>query len=63
MNSRRRLNSHVIRRNSFSLSVVYIDVKLTQRLRAISTLDIYFARFVAAAAAIIQVWAHGARHY
>jgi hypothetical protein len=45
------------------LSVVYIDVKLADRLRAISTLDIYFARLVAASAAIIQVWDHGTRLY
>jgi hypothetical protein len=38
-------------------------VKLSDRLRTISTLDIYFARLVAAAAAIIQVWDHGARLY
>ena len=36
-------------------------MKLTDSLRALSTLDIYFARVVAAAAAIIQVWDHAAR--
>jgi hypothetical protein len=36
-------------------------VKLTDRLRALSTLDIYFGRLMAASAVIIQVWDHGAR--
>ena len=38
-------------------------MKVADRLRAISTIDIYFVRLVAAAAAIIQVWDHGARLY
>jgi hypothetical protein len=44
-------------------SVVYIDVKRADRLRTISVVDIYFARLVAASAAIIQLWDHGARLY
>jgi hypothetical protein len=38
-------------------------MKLTDRLRSASTLEIYFARLVAASAAIIQIWDHVTRMY
>ena len=35
---------------------VFIDVNLTNRLRTLSTVDVYFGRLVAAAGASVQIW-------